>query len=121
MCQTKKLVHRLVIGVVGSVGVTVLPLLQTSAATVEIFPLNGNAPCSKELETAANTLKPGDSLILHAGIYTQTCRRAIMVNGTATNPVTIRAADGENPIITRPRPANFSYNQNNIEIVNSSF
>ena len=38
-----------------------------------------------------------------------------------TSPITIRAADGETPIVTRPQPANFSYDQNNIEIVNSSY
>lgn len=48
-------------------------------------------------------------------------RRAITVNGTPASPITIRAADGERPIVTRPQPANFSCDQNNIEIVNSSY
>jgi hypothetical protein len=37
------------------------------------------------------------------------------------NPITIRAADGETPIVTRPVPVNFRYDQNNVEIVNSSY
>jgi hypothetical protein len=61
----------------------------------------------------ANALKPGDVLILHGGTYIQTCRRGISVNGTAANPITIRAADGEIPILTRPQAANFNYNENN--------
>ena len=91
------------------------------AATLEIFPSNADASCNEEFENLANGLKPGDVLILHGGTYTQTCRRAITVNGTPTSPITIRAADGESPIVTRPQPANFSYNQNNLEIVNSSY
>ncbi len=51
----------------------------------------------------------------------QTCRRAITVNGTAGSPITIRAADGETPIVTRPQPADFNYDQNNLEIIHSSF
>ena len=93
----------------------------TEAATVEIFPSNADATCNEEFENAANALKPGDVLILRGGTYTQTCRRAITVNGTATSPITIRAADGEIPIVTRPQPADFNYDQNNIEIVSSSF
>jgi hypothetical protein len=90
-------------------------------ATFEIVPSNADASCNEEFESLANALRPGDVLVLHGGTYTQTCRRAITVNGTPANPITIRAADGESPLITRPEPANFSYNQNNIEIVNSSY
>jgi Right handed beta helix region len=91
------------------------------AATVEIFPSNADASCNEELEARANALQPGDVLILHGGVYTQTCRCAITANGTPANPITIRAADGETPIVTRPVPANFRYDQNNVEIVNSSY
>jgi hypothetical protein len=48
-------------------------------------------------------------------------RDPITVNGTPASPITIRAADGESPIVTRPQPADFSCDQNNIEIVNSSY
>jgi hypothetical protein len=98
-----------------------LPPWPSHAATFEIFPSSADASCNEEFENLANGLKPEDVLILHGGTYTQTCRRAITVNGTAGSPITIRAADGETPIVTRPQPADFDYDQNNIEIINSSF
>jgi hypothetical protein len=99
----------------------VLAISPVGAATLEIFPSSADSSCSEEFENLANGLKPGDVLILHGGTYTQTCRRAITLTGTPASPITIRAADGETPIVTRPEPANFSYDQNNIEIVNSSY
>jgi Right handed beta helix region len=98
-----------------------LPLADAGAATIEIFPSNAGTSCNEEFVNRANALKPGDVLILHGGTYTQTCRRGISVNGTAANPITIRAADGEIPILTRPQAANFNYNENNFEIDNSSY
>jgi hypothetical protein len=98
-----------------------LPPWPSHAATFEIFPSSADSSCNEEFENLANGLKPGDVLILHGGTYTQTCRRAITVNGTAGSPITIRAADSETPIVTRPQPADFNYDQNNIEIINSSF
>ena len=90
-------------------------------APIELFPSNANGSCHEEFETIANRLQPGDELILHGGQYTQTCRRVITVNGTAAHPIIIRAADGELPILTRPKPVNYHYPQNNIEIENSSY
>jgi hypothetical protein len=98
-----------------------LPLAQAGAATIEIFPSNANASCNEEFVTRANALQPGDTLVLHGGTYTQTCRRGITVNGTAANPITIRAADGEVPLLTRPEAASFNYNENNFEIDQSSY
>lgn len=98
-----------------------LPLAHAGAATFEIFSSNADSSCNEEFENRANSLQPGDVLILHGGTYTQTCRRAITVNGTAASPITIRAADGESPIITRPQPPDFSYDQNNIDIISSSY
>ncbi|MDX1436207.1 MAG: right-handed parallel beta-helix repeat-containing protein, partial [Anaerolineales bacterium] len=69
----------------------------------------------------ANALQPGDELILHGGTYTQTCRRAITVVGTALNPITIRAADGESPVLTRPGDPTQGFPQNNIEIIDSAY
>jgi hypothetical protein len=99
----------------------VLSSAHVSAATFEIFPSNADSSCDEEFERLANGLKPGDTLIVHGGTYTQTCRRVLTVTGTATSPITIRAADGETPIITRPQPADFNYDQNNIDIISSSF
>jgi hypothetical protein len=103
------------------IGMLVLSLLGTpavsSAAVVRISPQT--APdCHEEFEKVANTLQPGDELVLHGGTYSQSCRRAITVNGTAAAPIVIRAATGERPLITRP--ADNIDTQNNIEIVNSS-
>ncbi len=96
------------------------PTARAAGQTYEIYPSDANASCNEEFENRANTLQPGDTLILHGGTYTQTCRRAITVNGTAADPIIIRAADGEVPILTRPAGSGNSYSQNNIEIVNAS-
>src|SRR5262245_17007536 len=89
---------------------------------LEISPSNADGTCNEEFENVANTLLPGDVLVLHGGIYTQTCRRLITGrNGTAEVPITIEAAPGEIPILTRPDNAAHSYPENNIEIENSSY
>ncbi len=106
---------------IGLLSCVVLPVSQASATILEIFPANADSSRNEELENLANGLKPGDVLILHGGTYTQTSRRAITVNGAAPSPITIRAPDGEAPIFTRPQPANFGYDQNNIEVVSSSY
>ena len=72
----------------------------------------------EEFERVANSLKPGDELVLHGGVYSQTGRRAITVQGTADQPVTIRAADGQEPVLTRPAADNDRFN--NIEFVDCS-
>lgn len=73
---------------------------------------------NEQFENVANTLQPGDELVLRGGTYSQTGRRAIRVNGTASAPIIIRAAAGERPLLTRPAG---DYTQNNIEIENSSY
>src|SRR6266478_309540 len=83
---------------VAMIWLLVLPIARAGVATIEIFPSTADATCNEEFQNVANELKPGDVLILHGGTYTQTCRRAITVNSTAVNPITIRAADGEHPI-----------------------
>ena len=72
----------------------------------------------EEFERQANSLKPGDELILHGGVYSQNARRAVTVSGTPEAPVIIRAADGERPLLTRPRDNIDTYN--NIEFVDCS-
>lgn len=86
--------------------------------TITISPSNADATCDEQFENVANTLQPGDTLILRGGTYSQNCRRAITANGTAASPLTIRAATGETPILSRPLENVAT--QNNIEIVNSS-
>lgn len=91
--------------------------LASSGRVIEIFPSNANGTCNEEFENVANTLKPGDTLILHGGTYTQGCRRLLTgLNGTPASPIVIQAAPGENPIVTRPDAS-----ENNIEIDNSSY
>jgi parallel beta-helix repeat protein len=95
-----------------SATISATTLSSSSGHVIEIFPSNANASCNEEFENVANTLQPGDTLILHGGTYTQSCRRYISgIQGTATNPITIEAAAGEIPILTRPDSS-----QNNIEI-----
>ncbi len=72
---------------------------QTSPRTITISP-PVTPSCSEEFETVANTLKAGDTLILKGGLYSQSCRRLLTgLQGTAAQPITIRAADGEHPIL----------------------
>jgi len=85
----------------------------------EIFPSNADQTCSEEFENIANGLQPGDELILHGGVYTQSCRRAISVQGSEAQPIVIRAADGETPILTRP--ADNIDLHNNIEIEDAAW
>jgi hypothetical protein len=87
------------------------------SAVIEIFP-PATFSCNEQFETVANALKPGDELVLHGGTYSQDCYRAITVNGTAAQPIVIRAAAGEKPLITRSTAA--SQRQNNLDIANSS-
>jgi len=73
----------------------------------EIFP-PPTASCDEQFENIANSLKPGDELVLHGGSYSQSCYRSITVNGTAANPIIIRAAAGEKPVITKPAATAFT-------------
>ncbi len=99
------------------------PRVQPAAPgrVIEIYPSNADATCNEEFENLANSLSPGDELVLHGGTYTQSCRRAITAQGTATRPIVIRAAPGETPILTRPQAPGHSYPQNNIEVISSSY
>jgi Right handed beta helix region len=93
----------------------------TPGQIIEIYPSDANATCDEAFENLANSLQPGDELVLHGGVYTQSCRRAITVQGTPQAPIIIHAAPGETPILTRPPQPNYSYPQNNIEIVDSYY
>jgi hypothetical protein len=73
----------------------------------------------EEFEIVANSLKPGDELVLHGGVYSQTARRAVTAKGTAAKPIVIRAAEGEKPLLTRPADNIDKYN--NIEFVDCSY
>ncbi len=89
----------------------------SSGATYEIYPATVDS--QEEFENIANSLKPGEELILHGGVYSQTGRRAVTVKGTADEPIIIRAAEGEKPLLTRPSDQIDKYN--NIEFIDCSY
>jgi beta-glucanase (GH16 family) len=89
----------------------------SGGATHEIYPATVDS--QEEFERMANSLKPGDELLLHGGIYSQNGRRAVTAKGTATRPIVIRAAEGEKPLLTRP--ADNIDRHNNIEFVDCSY
>jgi beta-glucanase (GH16 family) len=89
----------------------------SSQAKVDIYP--SNVDSQEEFETVANSLKPGDELILHGGTYSQNARRAVTASGTADKPIIIRAAEGAKPLLTRPADNIDKYN--NIEFVDCSY
>ena len=79
----------------------------------EIHP--ATADSQEEFETLANSLKPGDELILHGGTYSQSERRSITAQGTPDKSIIIRAAEGQEPLLTRS--ADNAHRFNNIEFV----
>jgi chitodextrinase len=94
----------------------------TTARTIELSPSNADTTCNEEFENTAATLRAGDTLILHGGTYSQTCARVLSnLHGTAQQPILIRAATGEVPVLTRPTRPNGDYDQNNLEIADSSY
>ncbi len=88
-----------------------------SAAIYKIHP--SIAESQEEFETIANSLKPGDELILYNGTYSQTARRAVTAKGTPDKPVIIRAVEGQEPIITHPQEVAARYN--NIEFIDCEY
>ncbi len=93
-----------------------------SGSIIELSPSNADTSCSEEFETTANALKAGDTLVLHGGIYSQSCSRILSnLQGTAQQPIVIRAATGETPVLTRPFRPNADYPENNLELANSSY
>ena len=82
----------------------------------EIYP--ATVESREEFETVANSLKPGDELILHGGLYSQSSRRSVTAKGSAAKPIIIRAANGQQPLLTRPADNIDKYN--NIEFIDCS-
>jgi len=88
-----------------------------SARTYEIHP--ATMAEDEEFERVANALKPGDELVLHGGVYSQTGRRAVTAQGTPELPIVIRAALGEAPLLTRPVDDHDRYN--NTEFIDCAY
>lgn len=74
---------------------------------------------NEEFENVANTLQPGDTLMLRGGTYSQSARRAITCTGTAAARIVIMSYPGERALLTRP--ADNIDTQNNIEVVSCSY
>lgn len=89
----------------------------SQGVTYKIHPVIAGS--QEEYETIANSLKPGDELILYGGTYSQTARRTVTVKGTANKPITIRAAEGQQPLLAHPAGRAARYN--NIEFVNCEY
>jgi hypothetical protein len=64
-----------------------------------------------DLRASVNALAAGDELVLQGGIYDISARFSIGISGTESEPIVIRAKQGEVPVITRP-----DANQNTINI-----
>jgi hypothetical protein len=94
-------------------GLLLLGIVSAIARTYEIDPATVDQ--DEELERMANTLQPGDELVLRGGTFSQNGRRAITAKGTAERPIVIRAARGATPLLTRP--AVHRDGQNNIEFI----
>jgi uncharacterized repeat protein (TIGR01451 family) len=76
-----------------------IPTPAHPSAVIDIYP-------GESFETAAESLTPGDTLIVHAGTYPDTGRISITVQGSALAPVMITSAAGEaSPLIMRPASA----------------
>jgi len=85
-------------------------------AVFEIYPATVDS--QEEFETIANSLKPGDELVLYGGVYSQSHHRSVTVRGSVDEPIIIRAADGQQPLLTRPADNIDRYN--NIEFIDCS-
>jgi len=98
-----------------------LPILLFCApirgAVFEISP--GAADTQEEFERVANSLQPGDELILQGGLYSQNGRRAVTVQGSKSQPIWIRAAQGADVLLTRP--ADNRDRHNNIEFIDCAY
>lgn len=81
---------------------------QPSARVIEIGP-------GDDFETLANTLGPGDQLILDDGVYLFDERVAISATGSARRPAVIYAKPGAQPVIEQK-----TQNHNIIEIVDAA-
>jgi hypothetical protein len=85
-------------------------LLASSLAHATVYEIGP----ADDLPAAISALVPGDELVLGGGTYSIAQLFEVTVSGTSGMPITIRAKDGEVPIITRP-----DANQNTMNVVGS--
>jgi hypothetical protein len=96
--MAKRALGSMGLGLCTLVGLLGAPAIARAAST-EIGP-------SADLGQEIAKLGPGDELVLQGGTYTLSAKLTITVKGTASAPITIRAKDGETPIITRDASQN---------------
>ena len=84
-------------------------LLAQATIAAEISPAD-------DIEAAVAALSPGDELILQGGTYLFDENITLRANGTAEQPVVIRAKAGEQPVLTQA-----TNQQNVVEISGSSY
>lgn len=53
----------------------------------------------QSIAAAMRLMRPGDTLVLHGGRYVERVVNPTVTPATATAPITVRAADGERPVI----------------------
>ena len=70
----------------------------------------------EDLEAAVAALSPGEELVLRGGTYFFDENVTLTANGTASQPVVVRAKDGEQPVIEQA-----TTNHNVVEINGSSY
>ena len=83
--------------------------LVAQAAVIEITPADN-------YRSAMQNLVAGDTLIMHGGNYPLTSFFQLSLNGTAQQPIMIRAASGEQPVIEY-----IGNGQNIVNVSNSAF
>jgi len=71
---------------------------------------------NEDLQAAVAALSPGEELVLRGGLYSFDGNVTITANGTAAQPVTIRAKNGEQPTFEQT-----TSNHNVVEINGSSY
>lgn len=100
---------------IAAIALSTLPIQATAQTAGRILDLRPGG----SFETMAESLQAGDTLIVHAGTYSDSGRISITARGTATTPIVIRGAVGEaRPIITRPATAAI---QNTINIEGATY
>lgn len=99
-------------------GLVIRLFIGSATADARTFEINpAIADTEEEFENVANALQPGDALILHGGIFSQSSRRAVTAKGTREQPIIIRAVGNETPLLTRATDSR----QNNIEFVDCAY
>ena len=88
---------------------TLIACAGAGATDIEIGP-------GDDFRAAMQGLQPGDTLVMHGGMYLLSSYFALQLTGTAQQPLTIRAAAGEQPVLHY-----VDAGQNIVNVENSAF